>query len=180
LRIFTIGHSTRTIDELCEILSTYQIVTLADVRSFPRSYKNPQFNTDVISRELMKHGIQYVWLEKLGGRRKGLGRASKNICWKNRSFRNYADYMETEQFTEGIGQLLQLGASGRAAVMCAESLYWRCHRSMIADLLKSKGVEVTHIFDGKHTQEHRYTECARVVDGRLSYHESTSSRVLSS
>ncbi|MGA2626745.1 MAG: DUF488 domain-containing protein [Candidatus Bathyarchaeia archaeon] len=171
MQIFTIGHSTRTIDELCEILSTYQIVTLADVRSFPRSFKNRQFNTDEISHELMKHGIQYVWLQKLGGRRKGLGRSSKNTCWKNRSFRNYADYMETEQFMEGIGQILQLGENGTTAIMCAESLYWRCHRSMIADFLKSKGVEITHIFDGSHSQEHGYTECARVVDGRLSYHE---------
>jgi uncharacterized protein (DUF488 family) len=119
----------------------------------------------------MKHGIQYVWLQKLGGRRKGLGRSSKNTCWKNRSFRNYADYMETGQFLEGIGQVLQLGESGRTALMCAESLYWRCHRSMIADFLKSKGVEITHIFDGGHTQEHGYTECAIVVDGRLSYHK---------
>jgi len=110
-----------------------------------------------------------VWLEKLGGRRKGLGQSSKNTCWKNRSFRNYADYMETEQFIEGIGQLLQVGESA-TALMCAEGLYWRCHRSMIADFLKSKGIEVTHIFDGRHTQEHEYTECARVVGGQLSYH----------
>ena len=170
MRFFTIGHSTRTISELCEILSTYQIVTLADVRSFPRSFKNPQFNTDVIGRELSKYGIQYVWLEKLGGRRKGLGKASKNTCWKNRSFRNYADYMETEQFIEGIGQLLQLGEKGTVALMCAESLYWRCHRSMISDFLKSKEIQVTHIFDAKHTQEHKYTECARIVDRQLSYH----------
>ena len=170
MRFFTIGHSTRTISELCETLSTYQIVTLADVRSFPRSFKNPQFNTDVIGRELSNYGIQYVWLEKLGGRRKGLGNASKNTCWKNRSFRNYADYMETEQFIEGIGQLLQLGGEGIVALMCAESLYWRCHRSMISDFLKSKEIQVTHIFDAKHTQEHKYAECARIVDRQLSYH----------
>ena len=111
-----------------------------------------------------------MWLEKLGGRRKGLGKSSKNTCWKNQSFRNYADYMETEQFTEGIGQLLQLGEKGTVALMCAESLYWRCHRSMIADFLKSKEIEVTHIFDAKHTREHEYTECTRIVDGQLSYH----------
>jgi uncharacterized protein (DUF488 family) len=170
LRIFTIGHSTRTIDELCEILSNYQIFTLVDVRSFPRSFKNPQFNTDVIGRELSKFDIQYVWLGELGGRRKGLGQSSKNTCWKNRSFRNYADHMETEQFTEGIRQLLRLGESAMVALMCAESLYWRCHRSMIADFLKSKGIEVMHIFDGRHSQKHEYTKCARVVDGQLSYH----------
>jgi uncharacterized protein (DUF488 family) len=171
LRIFTIGHSTRSIDEFCKILSTYQIVTLADVRRFPGSFKNPQFNTDVIGPDLSKCGIQYVWMEKLGGRRKGLDKLSKNTCWKNTSFRNYADYMETEQFMEGIGQLLQLGENGKVALMCAENLNWRCHRSMIADLLKSKGIEVTHIFDGKHTQEHDYTKCARIIDGHLTYHQ---------
>jgi uncharacterized protein (DUF488 family) len=177
LRIFTIGHSTRTIDELCKILCTNHIITLADVRRFPGSFKNPQFNTDVIGLELSRYRIQYVWLEKLGGRRKGLGKSSKNTCWKNTSFRNYADYMETNQFTEGIGQLIQLCESAPVALMCAESLYWRCHRSMIADFLKSKGIEVTHILDGKHTREHEYTQCARVVDGQLSYHD-TSSRLL--
>lgn len=119
-----------------------------------------------------------MWLEKLGGRRRGLGKSSKNTCWKNTSFRNYADYMETEQFREGIGQLVQLGERTTVALMCAESLYWRCHRSMIADFLKSKGIEVAHIFDERHTHEHQYTQCARVVDGQLSYHEYTSSRVL--
>ena len=178
MRIFTIGHSTRTIDELCKILSPHQIVTLVDVRRFPRSFKNPQFNTDVIGLELSRYRIQYVWLEKLGGRRKGLGKSSKNTCWKNTSFRNYADYMETDQFREGIEQLVQLGESATVALMCAESLYWRCHRSMIADFLKSKGIEVTHIFDEKHTQEHEYTQCARIVDGQLSYHSDTSSRLL--
>lgn len=174
MRVFTIGHSTRTVDELCKILAAHQIVALADVRRFPRSFTNPQFNTDALGVELLKYGMQYVWLEKLGGRREGLGKSSKNTCWKNSSFRNYADYMETEQFTEGIGQLIQLCETALVAVMCAESLYWRCHRSMIADYLKSKGIEVTHILDQKHTQEHQYTQCATVVDGQLSYHAQTS------
>jgi uncharacterized protein (DUF488 family) len=171
LQVFTIGHSTRPIDEFLKILSTYQIVTLTDVRSFPRSLTNPQFNRDVIGLELSKRGIQYAWLEKLGGRRKGLGKSSKNTCWKNRSFRNYADYMETSTFHEGIEELVQLGERGTVALMCAESLYWKCHRSMIADFLQSKGIEVTHIFDLKHVQRHQYTGCARIVDGQLTYHE---------
>jgi len=171
LHILTIGHSTRPIDDFRKILSIYRVTTLIDVRSFPRSFKNPQFNTGVIGLELSKDRIQYVWLEKLGGRRKGLGNLSRNTCWKNKSFRNYADYMETSQFREGIEQLLQLGESGIVALMCAESLYWRCHRSMIADFLLSKGIEVTHIFDAKHVQRHQYSGCARIIDGELTYHE---------
>ena len=171
MQILTIGHSTRPIDDFRKILSTYRVTTLIDVRSFPRSFKNPQFNTGVIGLELSKDRIQYVWSEKLGGRRKGLGNLSRNTCWKNKSFRNYADYMETSQFREGIEQLLQLGESGTVALMCAESLYWRCHRSMIADFLLSKGIEVTHILDVKHIQLHQYTGCARIIDGELTYHE---------
>jgi len=171
LQIFTIGHSTRSFDDFRKLLSTYRVTILIDVRSFPRSFKNPQFNKDVIGLELSKDQIQYVWLETLGGRRKGLGNSSRNTCWKNKSFKNYADYMETSQFREGIEQLLQLGQSGTIALMCAESLYWRCHRSMIADFLLSKGIEATHIFDVRHVQQHRYTGCARIVDGELTYHE---------
>lgn len=171
MQILTIGHSTRSTDKLVQSLLAHHVTILADVRSFPRSYKNPQFNTDVIGIELSKHNIRYVWLQKLGGRRKGLGKKSKNTCWKNGSFRNYADYMETSSmFREGIKELMELGKEGTVAVMCAEAVYWRCHRSMITDFLKSKGVQVTHIFDEKHTRQHKYTKCARIVDGKLAYH----------
>jgi uncharacterized protein (DUF488 family) len=149
LRIFTIGHSTRALDELVQILLAHKVNILADVRSFPRSFKNPQFNTEVIGTELAKHNIRYAWLKKLGGRRKGFGKKSKNTCWKNKSFRNYADYMETSSFSEGAEDLIQLGSEGTAAIMCAEALYWRCHRSMISDFLKSKGIQVTHVFQRK-------------------------------
>jgi uncharacterized protein (DUF488 family) len=171
LRVYTIGHSTRTLEEFRRILSTNGVTVLADVRSFPRSIRNPQFNTGIIGSELVKDGIEYVWLQKLGGRRKGFGNVSRNACWKNKSFRNFADYMETHQFLEGIQELTQLTKRGSTAIMCAEALYWSCHRSMIADFLKSKGIEVAHIFDGKHMREHEYTQCARIVDGRLTYHE---------
>ncbi len=144
---------------------------LTDVRSFPRSFKNPQFNTEVIGTELAKLNIRYVWLQKLGGRRKGFGKKSKNTCWTNKSFRNYADYMETPTFREGVEELIQLANEGTMAIMCAEVVYWRCHRSMISDFLKSKGVEVAHIFDEKHTQEHEYSQCAKIVEGQLSYHQ---------
>jgi uncharacterized protein (DUF488 family) len=125
--------------------------------------------------QLVRHGIEYVWLQKLGGRRKGLGKESKNTSWKNKSFRNYADYMDTTPFLQGVQELMQLGEKGTVAVMCAEALYWRCHRSMIADFLKSEGVEVMHIFDENHTQEHEYTKCARIVDGQLSYRQALQS-----
>jgi uncharacterized protein (DUF488 family) len=170
LQIFTIGHSTRTTDELVQTILAHHVTVLADVRSFPRSFKNPQFNTDAIGTELSKHNIRYVWLQKLGGRRKGLGKKSKNTCWKNESFRNYADYMETPSFRDGVEELMQLVHEGTMAMMCAEAVYWRCHRSMISDFLKAKGIQVIHIFDEKHTQEHEYTKCAKIVDGQLTYH----------
>jgi uncharacterized protein (DUF488 family) len=138
LQIFTIGHSTRTLKELVSLLNAYNVLTLADVRSFPRSYTNPQFNIEVLRTELPKQDIHYAGIKKLGGRRKGLGKDSKNTCWKNPSFRNYADYMETPEFEEGIAELSQIASKSATAIMCAEAVYWRCHRSMIADFLKSK------------------------------------------
>jgi uncharacterized protein (DUF488 family) len=171
LRIFTIGHSTRIFESFCQLLSAYQVTALADVRSFPRSYRNPQFNREVIELDLQRMGIRYAWLRKLGGRRKGLGRASKNTCWKNESFRNFADYMETEEFLIGSQELLELAAANTVAIMCAEVVYWRCHRSMIADFLKSKGLDVTHILGETRSMEHEYTECARIVEGKLTYRE---------
>ncbi len=170
MRIFTIGHSTRTFEELVNLLQAYEVNILADVRSFPRSFKNPQFNAEVIGVELEGRNIRYAWMQKLGGRRKGLGKESKNVCWKNQSFRNYADYMETYVFREGVEELIQLGRGGKVTIMCAEALYWRCHRCMISDFLNSNGVEVTHIFDREHAQEHEYTQCAKIVDGQLTYH----------
>ncbi len=116
MRIFTIGHSTRTVDELVQLLAVNQINVLADVRSFPRSFENPQFNIDAIETDLTKRNIRYVWLGKLGGRRKGLGKESKNTCWKNKSFRNYADYMETSSFLEGAEELIQLASKDTGAL----------------------------------------------------------------
>lgn len=169
MRIFTIGHSIRTFDELAQTLVAHNVNILVDVRSFPRSIRNPQFNKDTIDRSLAELKIRYVWLQKLGGRRKGLGKESRNTCWKNKSFRNYADYMETSAFKEGAEEVLQLAREGEAAIMCAESLYWRCHRSMISDFLKSKEVEVIHIIDSVRDREHEYSRCAKLVDGQLSY-----------
>ena len=170
MRVFSIGHSTRTVPELLQLLSNNQVTSLVDVRSFPHSYRNPQFNKESIELDLSRNGIHYFWLNKLGGRRKGLGSASKNTCWRNKSFRGFADYMETDEFLEGIQELTQLASGEVVAIMCAEAVYWSCHRSMIADYLKSKRIEVTHILDETHSKEHEYTKCARLVDGKLTYH----------
>ena len=171
LQLFTIGHSTRTIERLIAVLAAYRVEMVADIRSYPRSHRNPQFSSDAIKQELSKHGIRYLWLPKLGGRRKGLGEDSKNKCWKNQSFRNYADYMETATFRQGIDELIQLSAGSTVTIMCAEALYWRCHRSMVADFLKSLDVQVTHIFDEKKAQVHEYSQCTKIINGRLTYHD---------
>ena len=173
LQLFTLGHSTRTIERLIRVVTAYNIEILVDIRRYPKSHRNPQFSSNTIKQELSKNRIQYLWLPELGGRRKGLGESSKNKCWKNQSFRNYADYMETESFRKGIDELLKLSAEGTVAIMCAEALYWRCHRSMIADFLKSLNVQVTHIFDEKKAHVHEYTQCAKIIDGYLTYHVST-------
>ena len=157
-------------EQFIRVLTAYRVEMLVDIRRYPGSNRNPQFNSDALMHELSKHGIQYVWLEELGGRRKGLGEGSKNRCWTNRSFRNYADYMETALFRQGIDELIQLSGRRTVAIMCAEGLYWRCHRSMVADFLKSLDVQVTHIFDEKKAQLHDYTQCAKVIDGCLTYH----------
>ena len=167
--LFTVGHSTRSLDELIRILHASNVSILADVRSYPKSRTNPQFNSDVIADVLPQHHIECVWLQKLGGRREGLGRKSKNSCWKNQLFRNYADYMETPPFLDGFADLANLIRKGTVAMMCAEALYWRCHRSMISDFAKSKGLRVVHLIKEDQWSEHKYTECARIVNGALTY-----------
>jgi len=167
--LFTIGHSIRPRDELIRTLQANQVTTLVDVRRYPNSRTNPQYNSDVMADVLPLHGIRYVWLEKLGGRREGLGRQSKNNCLKNRSFRNYADYMETSSFQEGFAHLSKLVDEGTVSIMCAEALYWRCHRSLISDFAKSKGFRVVHLLGPGKSSEHKYTECARIVNDKLTY-----------
>lgn len=168
IRIWTVGHSTRSADEFDEILLAHKINALADVRSFPGSRRYPHFNKGEISSRLESRGIAYSHLPELGGRRRP-SPDSKNTAWKNPSFRAYADHMDTAEFDKGIVNLLELAAKGRTAVMCAESLWWRCHRSLIADYLKSTGLDVIHILNAKHTEPHPYTSAARIVEGRLSY-----------
>jgi uncharacterized protein (DUF488 family) len=166
--IWTVGHSTRSAKEFNELLSSHLIGTLVDVRSFPGSRRYPHFNKAELSGTLEGAGIGYLHLPELGGRRKPTP-DSKNTTWRNASFRAYADYMESAEFRKGIKTLLQLGRQKRTAVMCAEAVWWRCHRSLIADFLKASGVEVTHIIDAKHTEVHPYTTAASIINGQLSY-----------
>jgi uncharacterized protein (DUF488 family) len=168
LSIWTIGHSTHTIEELIELLKHYQIELLVDVRHFPGSRRLPHFNKPAMQAALLEAGIRYEHLVELGGRRPARP-DSHNTAWRNASFRGYADYMETEPFRRGIERLLELAREAPTAIMCSEAVWWRCHRSMVADYLKAMGVRVFHILSLKTAQEHPYTSAARIVDGKLSY-----------
>jgi uncharacterized protein (DUF488 family) len=174
MSVWTIGHSTRGIDEFIELLSGYRIQALADVRRFPASRKHPHFNQGPLSFSLERAGIQYFPLTELGGRRRPSPN-SKNTAWRNDSFRGYADYMETEAFHSGIGRLMEKARELHTVLMCAELLWWRCHRALIADYLKADGHDVIHILSIEKNVHHPYTSAARVEDGKLSYAEVISS-----
>ncbi len=166
--LWTIGHSTRSAEEFNQILAAHSIEALIDVRSFPGSRRYPQFNKQQLANALPENGIAYFHLPELGGRRQ-TRKDSNNTAWKNQSFRGYADHMETGEFQQGIERLLQIAGEKRAAIMCAEALWWRCHRSLISDFLKVRGVEMIHIIDATHDEPHPYTSAARIVAGKLSY-----------
>jgi uncharacterized protein (DUF488 family) len=166
--IWTIGHSTRPIEAFLGLLSGARIETIADVRSFPGSRKYPQYGKEALATTLAAHGIGYDWLPTLGGRRRVLP-GSPNTTWRNASFRGYADYMSSPEFAQGLGQLIQLASQARTSIMCAEAVWWRCHRSMIADALSVRSIEVVHILDAKHNVLHPMTSPARVVGGALTY-----------
>ena len=168
-RIWTIGHSTREIEFFISLLEENGIKLLSDVRSWPGSKRYPQFNREALAESLKAHEIRYEHFPELGGRRKPKP-DSRNTAWRNASFRGYADYMETEEFHKGVERLLALaGEAGLAAIMCAEAVWWRCHRSLISDYLKVRGVEVMHIINTNKTELHPYTSAARIVNGELSY-----------
>ena len=169
MRIWTIGHSTRTIDKFISSLKGHGIKTLADVRLLAGSKRYPQFNKETLADSLGKVGICYEHFPELGGRRKPR-KNSPNTAWRNESFRGYADYMETKEFDKGVKRLLDLAAdAGPTAIMCAEAVWWRCHRSLISDYLKARGIEVMHILDANKSEAHPYTSAARVANGKLSY-----------
>lgn len=169
LRIWTIGHSTRTIDIFLSLLKENGIKSVADVRMFPGSKRYPQFGREALAKSLSEAGIRYEHFPDLGGRRKAKP-DSKNTAWRNESFRGYADYMETEDFRAGVARLVDLAdQSGPTAIMCAEAVWWRCHRSLISDYLKARGAEVIHILDEKKAEPHPFTSAATIVNGELSY-----------
>jgi uncharacterized protein (DUF488 family) len=166
--IFTIGHSTRPIDEFIRILKTYGIEEVADVRTIPKSRHNPQFNEEELREELRKHGIGYVRMEALGGLRH-TSKTSVNTAWKNASFRGYADYMQTPEFATAIDELIDLGKGKQIAIMCAEAVPWRCHRSLIGDALLVRNVKVVDIFNEKSIKPHKLTPWAKVNGDRITY-----------
>ena len=168
-RIWTIGHSTRKIDDFISLLEENGIKVLADVRLLPGSKRYPQFNKEALGKSLSERGIAYEHFPELGGRRKPK-LDSRNTAWRNESFRGYADYMETGEFHKGMERLMDLSdKAGPAAIMCAEAVWWRCHRALISDFLKVRGSEVMHILHGQKTEPHPFTSAARIVDGRLIY-----------
>jgi uncharacterized protein (DUF488 family) len=167
--LFTIGHSTRTLPELIEALQAHSIETLVDIRAFPMSRRLPHFNRESLEQSLSQAGIQYVWMKDLGGRRKKLLNNSPNVALRNESFRNYADYMLTPQFETAMAELLKIGTESRTAFMCAERVYFRCHRMLVSDWLVAHGHEVLHIDDQKPAKPHQLMTEARIDNGRLIY-----------
>src|SRR5690349_23479642 len=166
--IWTIGHSTRSLEDFLALLSANEIEAVADVRRFPGSRRWPHFATKPLEAALENRGLLYAWFPELGGRRKPIP-DSPNTAWRNAGFRGYADYMATEAFAEGLERLVNLASGLRTAIMCAEAVWWRCHRGLIADALRWLGFEVIHILGPGSTAIHPYTAAARIVGGRLSY-----------
>lgn len=168
LSIWTIGHSTLSIEELIARLRAFEIQVLVDVRSFPGSRRYPQFNKETLAESLTAAGVEYLHFKDLGGRRRARA-DSRNVAWRNESFRGYADYMETDYFAQGIARLLDVARARRTAIMCSEAVWWRCHRSLISDYLKVNGVEVIHIMAPGKSEAHPFTPAAQIVSGQLSY-----------
>jgi uncharacterized protein (DUF488 family) len=168
LRLWTIGHSTRPIEEFLAVLKFHGIEQLVDVRTVPKSRHNPQFNTDVLAKTLKKAKIAYRHMPDLGGLRKPT-KESLNSGWRNASFRGYADYMQTDEFRRALEELMAYGTDKNTAIMCAEAVPWRCHRSLIADALIVRGWTVLDIMSADRATAHKLTAFATVSDGRLIY-----------
>jgi len=166
--IWTIGHSTRGADDFLAVLQAHSIEVVADVRRFPGSRRHPQFGGEALARSLADGGIDYAWLSRLGGRRRGEA-GPEHQGWRNPSFQAYAAYTWTEEFAQGLDDLLYIAAGARTTLMCSELLWWRCHRALIADVLRFLGVEVIHLLDEGPGKVHPYPSPACVSDGRLTY-----------
>ncbi len=166
--IFTIGHSTRSLEKFIEILRGHGIETLIDIRTIPKSKHNPQFNLDFLRVELPAEGITYLHMKKLGGLRHAQ-KDSINDAWENPSFRGYADHMQTAEFETAIEELISSAANKKTAIMCAEGNPYRCHRSLVADSLTARGIEVRHISSARSASTHRMTPFAKVNGKRVTY-----------
>jgi uncharacterized protein (DUF488 family) len=166
--IWTIGHSTRPLQEFLQLLAEYRLEAVADVRRFPGSRRQPQYAQSALNTILRDRHVAYRWLPSLGGRRRPLA-DSPNTAWRNESFRGYADHMGTIEFSNGLDELLEFSGRLRTTLMCAEALWWRCHRALISDVLRVRGFEVVHILDAIHAATHPFTSPARIVRGQLSY-----------
>jgi uncharacterized protein (DUF488 family) len=166
--IFTIGHSTLPVEKFLATLEAHGVRQLVDVRTIPKSRRNPQFGQEELTATLAQHGIRYIHLAGLGGLRHPR-KDSINTGWKNASFRGYADYMQTPAFAESLTRLIGLSAAGSTAIMCAEAVPWRCHRSLIADALLARGIAVEHIMSATSRKPHAYTPFARVEGESVTY-----------
>ncbi|PZR98886.1 MAG: DNA repair protein [Candidatus Nephthysia bennettiae] len=166
--IYTVGHSTRSFQDLVTILHHCSIELLCDIRTLPGSRRLPQFNKSTLELTLPPSGIEYIHLKELGGLRHA-GKDSSNRGWRNASFRGYADYMETAEFAAGLDRLLELASDRLACLMCAEAVPWRCHRALVADAISVRGWRVLHIIDQGAPHPHVLTSFARVDGLRISY-----------
>lgn len=166
--VWTLGHSTRSWDEFLAMLSAHGLEAIADVRRFPGSRRHPHFGREMFEPALREAGLEYLWLPQLGGRRTPKP-DSPHEGWRNAAFRGYADHLSSIEFADGMARLLALAGRKRTAIMCAETVWWRCHRGLVADVLKLRGIEVRHVDSAAPGREHPWTPPARVVHGRLSY-----------
>ncbi len=166
--VYTIGHSTRNIDEFVQLLKTYSVSLVVDVRTIPRSRHNPQFNIETLPERLKAQSIRYIHMPQLGGLRRP-GTNSVNLAWENKSFRGYADYMQTKEFADNLLRLITLAQKCTVAVMCAEAVPWRCHRSLIADALTARKIRVRHILTEMSVLDHEITPFAQVEGSRVTY-----------
>ena len=168
LTILTIGHSTRTVEEFVELLKAYGVTLVVDVRTVPRSRHNPQFNKETLPNTLKPYGVKYIHMPDIGGLRHPK-KDSVNLAWKNSSFRGYADYMQTKEFTENLLKLIALARENCLAIMCAEALPWRCHRNLISDALVVRHIKVEHIISKTSTINHQLNETAHVEGTKITY-----------
>jgi uncharacterized protein (DUF488 family) len=167
--LYTIGHSTRDLAEFSSVLQAHEIHVLGDIRAFPMSRRHPQYNREALELWLPEIGLEYRWVQALGGRRKKILDESPNVALRNDSFRNYADYMLTPQFQDAVHELLQTAENRRIAIMCAERVYFQCHRMMVSDYVVAHGHRVLHIDSEKPPREHQLMKEARIIEGRLIY-----------